>query len=231
VAYDFARRASKTPEKFGKGSIEGLTAAETGDNACVGGAIIPVLVLAVPGSPPAAVLLAAMWLHGMRPGPLLVIEAPNYIYEVSAMFLLASVAMLILGLSMVRVVVKILHVPTSTLMPIILVLCAVGSFAISGRVFDILIMLLFGVIGYPLRKMKYPDAPLILGLILGPMLDENLRRGLILNGGSLVPFFTRPISIILIILILMTLFNRSQILRQAPGRMKNVIFGWFRRPN
>jgi putative tricarboxylic transport membrane protein len=198
VAYDFARRASKTPEKFGKGSVEGLTAAETGDNACVGGAIIPVLVLAVPGSPPAAVLLAAMWLHGMRPGPLLVIEAPNYIYEVSAMFLLASVAMLILGLSMVRVVVKILHVPTSILMPIILVLCAVGSFAISGRVFDILIMLLFGVIGYPLRKMKYPDAPLILGLILGPMLDENLRRGLILNEGSLVPFITRPISIILI---------------------------------
>ena len=102
--------------------------------------------LAVPGSPPAAVLLAAMWLHGMRPGPLLVIEAPNYIFEVSAMFLLASVAMLILGLSMVRIVVKILKVPTSILMPIILVLCAVGSFAIAGRVFDILIMLLFGVI-------------------------------------------------------------------------------------
>jgi putative tricarboxylic transport membrane protein len=204
-----------------------LAAAETGDNACVGGAIIPVLVLAVPGSPPAAVLLAAMWLHGMRPGPLLVIEAPNYIYEVSAMFLLASVAMLILGLSMVRAVVKILHVPTSILMPIILVLCAVGSFAINGRVFDILIMLLFGVIGYPLRKMKYPDAPLILGLILGEMLDENLRRGLILNDGSLVPFFTRPISIILIIMILMTVFSRSRYLRQALGRVKSSIFGIF----
>jgi putative tricarboxylic transport membrane protein len=231
VAYDFARRASKTPEKFGKGSIEGLTAAETGDNACVGGAIIPVLVLAVPGSPPAAVLLAAMWLHGMRPGPLLVIEAPNYIYEVSAMFLLASVAMLILGLSMVRVVVKILHVPTTILMPIILVLCAVGSFAINGRVFDILIMLLFGVIGYPLRKMKYPDAPLILGLILGPMLDENLRRGLILNEGSLVPFFSRPISIILIVFILMTLFSRNQFLQQTLARLKKLIMSGFRKAN
>jgi putative tricarboxylic transport membrane protein len=92
-------------------------------------------------------------------------------------------------------------------------------------------MLLFGVIGYPLRKMKYPDAPLILGLILGPMLDENLRRGLILNGGSLVPFFTRPISIILIILILMALFSRSQILNQALERVKNLILGRFRRPN
>jgi len=227
VAYDFARRASKTPEKFGKGSIEGLTAAETGDNACVGGAIIPVLVLAVPGSPPAAVLLAAMWLHGMRPGPLLVIEAPNYIYEVSAMFFLASVAMLILGLSMVKIVVKILKVPTSILMPIILVLCTVGSFAIAGRVFDILIMLLFGVIGYPLRKMKFPDAPLILGLILGPMLDENLRRGLILNDGSLVPFFSRPISVILIFMILMTVLSRNRYLKQAVGRVKSSVFGLF----
>ncbi len=229
VAYDFARRASKTPEKFGKGSVEGLSAAETGDNACVGGAIIPVLVLAVPGSPPAAVLLAAMWLHGMRPGPLLVIEAPNYIYEVSAMFLLASVAMLILGLSMVRVVVKILRVPTSILMPIILVLCAVGSFAINGRVFDILIMLLFGVIGYPLRKMKFPDAPLILGLILGPMLDENLRRGLILNDGALMPFFTRPICIILIVFILMTLFSRNRFLKQKTSDAKNFIVSQFHR--
>lgn len=229
VAYDFARRGSKTPEKFGKGSVEGLTAAETGDNACVGGAIIPVLVLAVPGSPPAAVLLAAMWLHGMRPGPLLVIEAPHHIFEVSAMFLLASVAMLVLGLSMVRVVVKILKVPTSILMPIILVLCTVGSFAIAGRVFDILIMLLFGVIGYPLRKMKFPDAPLILGLILGAMLDENLRRGLILNDGSLVPFFTRPISVILIIMILMTVFSRNRYLKQGLGQVKDFLFTPFRK--
>ena len=225
VAYDFAQRASKTPEQFGKGSVEGLAAAETGDNACVGGAIIPVLVLAVPGSPPAAVLLAAMWLHGMRPGPLLVIEAPNAIYQVSAMFLMASVAMLVLGLSMVRLVVKILKVPIAVLMPIILVLCTVGSFAIHGRVFDILVMLLFGLIGYPLRKMKYPDAPLILGLILGPMLDENLRRGLILTHGSLTPFFTSPISIILIIFILFTLFGKNRYVKQALRGMKRSILG------
>ncbi|UCD81645.1 MAG: tripartite tricarboxylate transporter permease [Desulfobacterales bacterium] len=229
VAYDFSRRASKTPEKFGKGSVEGLTAAETGDNACVGGAIIPVLVLAVPGSPPAAVLLAAMWLHGMRPGPLLIIEAPQYIYEVSAMFFMASVAMLILGLSLVRIIVKILHVPTAILMPIILVLCAVGSFAINGRVFDILVMLLFGVIGYPLRKMNYPDAPLILGLILGPMLDENLRRGLILNNGSLAPFFTRPICMILIFFILMTIFSRSDMLKRSMQFLRQSIAGIFRK--
>lgn len=229
VSYDLAQRASKTPEKFGKGSIEGLTAAETGDNACVGGAIIPVLVLAVPGSPPAAVLLAAMWLHDMRPGPLLIIEAPHLIYDVSAMFFLASAAMLILGLSMVRIMVKILKVPTTILMPIILVLCAVGSFAIAGRTFDIMVMLLFGLIGYPLRKMKYPDAPLILGLILGPMLDENLRRGLILNDGDLTPFFTRPISMILVGFILLTLFNRAKFFRKGVAAARNAVVRPFRR--
>jgi putative tricarboxylic transport membrane protein len=229
VAYDMAQRSSKTPEKFGKGSIEGLTAAETGDNACVGGAIIPVLVLAVPGSPPAAVLLAAMWLHDMRPGPLLVIEAPNFIYDVSAMFFLASAAMLILGLLMVRIFVKVLEVKPSTLMPIILVLCAVGSFAIHGRVFDIMVMLLFGLIGYPLRKMKFPDAPLILGLILGPMLDENLRRGLLLNQGDVSPFITRPICIILIVLILLTLVNRNKHFKRAMASFKAMLLSPFRR--
>jgi len=210
VAYDFAHRASKTPEKFGKGAEEGLIAAETANNACVGGAIIPVLALAVPGSPPAAVLMAAMWLHGMRPGPLLMIESPNYVYEVSAMFLMATFAMLILGLSMVRTMVKILNIKNAVLMPIVFILCAIGSFAISGRIFDILVMLIFGIIGYGVRKMEYADAPLILGLILGDMLDENLRRSLMLTSGSLIPLFTRPICMVLIILIGLTIVARSQ---------------------
>ena len=189
VSYDFAQRASKHPEKFGKGAEEGLIAAETANNACVGGAIIPVLALAVPGSPPAAVLMAAMWLHGMRPGPLLMVETPNYVYEVSAMFLIATFAMLILGLSMVRTMVKVLNVRNSILMPIVFILCAIGSFAIAGRTFDILIMLIFGVIGYGIRKMDYADAPFILGLILGDMLDENLRRSLMLTSGAVHPPF------------------------------------------
>ena len=209
VAYDFAQRGSKHPEKFGKGAEEGLIAAETANNACVGGAIIPVLALAVPGSPPAAVLMAAMWLHGMRPGPLLMVETPNYVYEVSAMFLIATFAMLILGLSMVRTMVKVLNVRNSILMPIVFILCAIGSFAIAGRIFDILIMLIFGVIGYGIRKMDYADAPFILGLILGDMLDENLRRSLMLTSGAVIPLFTRPICIILIALIVLTIVARN----------------------
>ena len=209
VSYDFAHRASKHPEKFGKGAEEGLIAAETANNACVGGAIIPVLALAVPGSPPAAVLMAAMWLHGMRPGPLLMIETPNYVYEVSAMFLIATFAMLILGLSMVRTMVKVLNVKTSILMPIVFILCAIGSFAIAGRTFDILIMLIFGGIGYAIRKLDYADAPFILGMILGDMLDENLRRSLMLTGGAVTPLFTRPICIVLIALTVLTIVARN----------------------
>ena len=209
VSYDFALRASNHPEKFGKGSEEGLIAAETANNACVGGAIIPVLALAVPGSPPAAVLMAAMWLHGMRPGPLLMVETPNYVYEVSAMFILASFAMLVLGLAMVRGMVKILNIKNAILMPIVFLLCAVGSFAIAGRTFDILIMLIFGIIGCGIRKMDYADAPFILGLILGDMLDENLRRSLMLTSGAVMPLFARPICIILIALIVLTIVARN----------------------
>ena len=209
VSYDFAHRASKHPEKFGHGAEEGLIAAETGNNACVGGAIIPVLALAVPGSPPAAVLMAAMWLHGMRPGPLLMIETPNYVYEVSAMFLIGTFAMLILGLSWVRTMVKILNVRTSILMPIVFILCAIGSFAISARTFDILIMLIFGVIGYAMRKYEFADAPFILGIILGDMLDENLRRSFMLTSGAITPLFTRPICIILIALTVLTIAARN----------------------
>jgi putative tricarboxylic transport membrane protein len=209
VSYDFAKRASKRPEEFGKGSREGLIAAETGNNACIGGAVIPVLSLAVPGSAPAAVLLAAMWLHGVRPGPLLMLEFPNYIWEVTAMFILASLAMLILGLSLVRTLVKILMVPRPILMPIVFVLCVIGSFAISVRIFDIWVMLAFGLLGYPMRKYNYPAAPLVLGVILGDMADVNLRRALIRTAGDVTPFFTRPISLILLAITIFTIVART----------------------
>jgi putative tricarboxylic transport membrane protein len=224
VAYDFAHRASKTPDKFGKGAEEGLIAAETANNACVGGAIIPVLSLAVPGSPPAAVLMAAMWLHGIRPGPLLMIETPNYVYEVSAMFLVATFAMLILGLSMVRTIVKILNLKNAILMPIVFILCAIGSFAISARVFDILVMLIFGIIGYAIRKLEFADAPFILGIILGDMLDENLRRSLMLTSGAITPLFTRPICIILIILIAVTIVARSAHFKNMMSETRETVW-------
>jgi putative tricarboxylic transport membrane protein len=208
VSYDFAKRGSKHPETFGKGEVECLIAAETGNNACIGGAIIPVLSLAVPGSAPAAVLLGAMFIHGVRPGPTIMMEAPFFVYQVTAMFLLATVAMLVLGLSMVRPLVKVLQVPRNKLMPIVFVLCCVGAYAISSRTFDIGVMVVFGLIGFILRQMDYPMAPLILGLILGDLLDKNLRRALTLGNGDLSLFFNGPINLILIGLILFVVVSR-----------------------
>jgi putative tricarboxylic transport membrane protein len=212
VSYDMAKRGAKKEDRemFGKGSIEGLLASETGNNACVPGAIIPVLTLAIPGSAPAAVLLGAMLIHGVRPGPLIMIEFPTFVYEVVAMVLIATVMMFILGLSMVRPLVKVLQVPRAKLMPIIFILCVVGSFALQARLFDVGVMIVFGLLGYILREMEYPMAPLVLGIILGDILDKNLRRALILSDGNLTPFFTRPISLVLFLLTMVIVLGRAK---------------------
>jgi putative tricarboxylic transport membrane protein len=196
-SYAAARRASHEKEKYGKGSIEGLMAAETGESACVPGAIIPVLTLAVPGSAPAAVLMAAMMIHGLNPGPNLMLETPQFFYQIVAMLVIADMAKLLFGFVLVRPLLKILLVPRERLMPIVFVLCCVGAFAITSRIFDIYIMLFFGLVGFIMRELKFPMAPLILGLVLGDLLEKNLTRGLVLSDGSIVPFFTRPVSAVL----------------------------------
>src|SRR5918996_2714486 len=219
ASYAAARRASREREKFGKGSVEGLMAAETGNNAAVPGAIIPVLTLAVPGSAPAAVLLAAMFIHGVRPGPLIMIEFPTFIAETVAMLLLASAGILLYGLLLTRPLLYVLAVPRERLMPVIFVLCTIGSYAIASRVFDIWVMLAFGLLGFVLREMKYPMAPLVLGLVLGPILDTSLRRGLVLSDGSLAPFFVRPISLVLWLAILITVLLSFGAIRRGLARM------------
>lgn len=203
-SYAAAKRASKEADKFGKGSIEGLMAAETGDNACVPGAVIPVLALAVPGSAPAAVLMAAMLIHGVNPGPLLMVEQPQFVYEVVAMMFLASVGILIYGLTLTRPLIWVLQSPKVLIMPVVFVLCVVGSYAIAQRLFDVYVMLAFGVIGFVLRRLNFPMAPLVLGIVLGDLLEKNLRRGLVLQDGDLTLFFTRPISFVMFLLVAAT---------------------------
>ncbi len=204
-SYAAAKRASPEKEQFGKGSVEGLMAAETGDNACVPGAVIPVLTLAIPGSAPAAVLMAAMIIHGIKPGPMIMIENPTFVYDVVAMMLFATIGILIYGLVLTKALVQVLRVPQHVLVPIIFVLCAVGSFAIAGRMFDVYVMLAFGILGYFLRQFGYPMAPLVLGIVLGDLLEKNLRRALILSDGDLTPFFTRPISAVVAAMIFGTI--------------------------
>ncbi len=196
-SYAAAKRASKEKEMFGKGSIEGLMAAETGDNASIPGGIIPALALAIPGSAPSAVLMAAMIIHGVQPGPMLMVNQPQFVYDVVAMTLLATLGMLFFGLFLVKPLLAVIRIPRSIIMPVIMVLCTVGSFAISSRLFDVYIMLFIGVCGFVLRKLNYPIAPFVLGVVLGDILDKSLRRGLTLSDGDLSPFITRPICALL----------------------------------
>jgi putative tricarboxylic transport membrane protein len=208
-AYGLARKTSKNPEQFGKGSYEGVLAAETGNNAAIGGALIPLLTLAVPGSPPTAVLLGALWLHGIRPGPMLAVESPGFVYQIGAMLLVAACIMSVWGLLLARVVARVLTIPRPIFMPIIAVLCVLGAYSLNFNLFDVRIMLGIGLIYYLLTEMKYPAAPLILGLILGPLLDENLRRALAVHEGSLLPFITRPFALVFLLAILVSIGSRT----------------------
>lgn len=194
ASYTAARARSKEKELFGKGSQEGLIAAETGNSAVVPGSLIPAITLAIPGSAPSAVLIAALFIHGIRPGPMIMIEQPEIIYSIAVMLMMATIAILVFGLSLTRLFVTVLRVPNAYLMPIIFTLCVIGPYAISQRLFDVWVMVFFGIIGFFLRNMKYPMPPLVLGIILGALLDKSLRRGLILSDGDVTPFFTRPIS-------------------------------------
>ena len=196
MSYAAAKAVNKEKELFGKGSIDGLMAAETGDMASIPGHIIPSLALGIPGSAPSAVLMAAMIIHGIQPGPMLMIQHPHFIYEVVAMTTLASITILLFGLFGVRPLLQVLRVRRSILMPIVFLLCTVGAFASASRLFDIYAMLAIGIGAFFLRRRGYEMAPFVLGLVLGPLLDKSLRRGLVLSDGSLAPFFTRPISML-----------------------------------
>jgi putative tricarboxylic transport membrane protein len=204
-SYAAARRASKEKELYGKGSIEGLMAAETGDNASIPGGIIPALALAIPGSAPSAVLMAAMMIHGVQPGPMLMVNHPQFVYDVVAMTTLATLGMLFYGLFLVRPLLAVILIPRSYVMPVIFVLCVVGSFAIASRLFDVWLMAFIGVAMFILRKLNYPVPPFVLGLVLGDILDKSLRRGLQISNGDLTPFFARPVCALLFAITLFTI--------------------------
>jgi putative tricarboxylic transport membrane protein len=222
-SYATARRLSKEPEKYGKGSIEGLMAAETGDNASVPGGIIPALALAIPGSAPCAVLLAAMIIHGVQPGPMLMVENPQFVYDVVAMVLFSTIGILFFGLFFIRPLLKIVQIPRTIMMPIIFVLCVIGSYSLSSRLFDVYTMLGFGTLVFCMRQYGYPAAPFVLGLVLGDILDKSLRRGLVLTDGDILPFFTRPISAILAALVIWTFITNVKTLNDMMIRGRTAL--------
>ncbi len=210
--------SDKEKETFGKGNPRGVISVETGNNSCIGGAIIPVLSLAVPGSAPAAVLLAAFLMHGYRPGPLLMTESPDFLYNVCIYLAFASISMWLIALLLSKVTVRILGVNKKYLMPLIYVLCVIGSYLINYNLFDVKVMFVFGIIGLVLTSLKFPAAPFLLGVILGPMLDSNLRRALKLSNGSFTPLFTRPICIFFLIIIVGMILAQLGVFKLFKGK-------------
>lgn len=194
VAYTGAKTFSKKPEAFGTGSEEGIIASEAANNATVGGALVPLIAMGIPGSVIDAILLGALLVHSIQPGPLLFVNNPDVVYAVIATALIANVVMFAVMLGAVGHLAKLRNVPRAFLMPTIVVFCVVGSYALSNRMFDVWVMLFFGVVGYFLERAKVPLGPFVIGLVLAPIAEESLRSGLMLSNGSYAPLATRPMS-------------------------------------
>ena len=193
LSYDVTKRLSKTPEEFGQGSLEGVAAAEGANSSSVGGALIPLLTLGIPGSASTAVLIGALMIHDLTPGPQLFISHPDIIYGLLASLLLANVILLALGFFGSRLWIKVTSVPKTVLFPLIFAISIIGSFAVRNSFFDVAACLAFGVFGWMLRRYNYPVAPIILGMVLGNIAETNFIRAIMMGGWTV--FFTRPMSL------------------------------------
>jgi len=194
VAYAVEKRSSPHPEKFGKGAIEGVAGPEAANNAATGGAFIPLFSLSIPSNSVMAILLGALMIHGVTPGPNLMTQHPDLFWGVIASMYVGNIMLLVLNLPLIGLWVKLLRVPYVILCPLILLFCLIGAYTTDNKLFDIYIMIAFGFVGYLLRKYRYEAAPLILAFVLGPMFEDSLRQSLIISEGSPAIFLTRPIS-------------------------------------
>jgi len=193
LSYSEARRNSKNPENFGKGELEGVAAAEAGNNGVAGATLIPLLALGVPGDVITAVILGAFMIHGLRPGPLMFVENLPMIYALFIGIMLSSVYLLIIGKFSIKAISRISEVPNSVLYPIVVVLCLYGTFAINNSAFDVLVMLVMGILGYLMMVFKFPAAPFLIAFILGPLLEDNFRQSMVLSEGGLGILIRSPI--------------------------------------
>ena len=200
ISYDLTQKMSKTPEEFGKGSMEGVAAAEGANSSSVGGALIPLLTLGIPGSASTAVLIGALMIHDLTPGPQLFISSPDIIYGLLASLLLANIILLALGFFGSRLWIKVTTIPKRILFPIIFAVSIIGSFAVRNSFFDVIACLGFGVFGWILRRYNYPVAPIVLGMVLGNIAETNFIRAVMMGGWTV--FFTRPASLIMLLVAL-----------------------------
>lgn len=205
ISYNEAKRSSKHPEKFGTGYLHGIAAPEAGNNGVTGGALVPLLTLGVPGDAVAAILLGALIIQGIAPGPMLFQQNPEVVYGLFSSMLVGNLIMLIIGLTCIRFFSRIVDIPKKLIIPMIIILSIVGSYSMNNSIFDVLITVTFGIIGYFLVKVGIPQSPIILALILGPMAESNLRKSILMYEGSWSFLYTRPITIVFILLSIFSL--------------------------
>jgi putative tricarboxylic transport membrane protein len=196
MAYGLAKTFSKDPDSFGKGNPAGVAAPESANNAASTGAMLPMITLGIPGSPTTAILLGGMIIWGLRPGPLLFTEHPEFVWGLIGSLYVANLLTLVINLAAIPLFVRMLMLPFTILAPVIFVLCIVGGYAPNQSMHDVWLMLIFGVVGYLLRKLNYPVAPAVLAIVLGPLAEPALRQSLLASQGEFTIFFTRPISAI-----------------------------------
>lgn len=193
MSYGVAKRFSKDPESFGKGNIEGVVAPETAAHAAGTSALLPMLTLGIPGSPTAAVLLGGLLIWGLQPGPLLFTEQKDFVWGLIASMYLGNIVGLIVVLSTVPWWAAILRIPFPIIAPVIVVICAVGAYTVHGKMLDVVMMLVFGLVGYAFKKLKYPLAPLVLALVLGDMAESSFRQSMLISSGSIAVFWSNPL--------------------------------------
>jgi putative tricarboxylic transport membrane protein len=207
LSYGVEKRFSKEPEKFGTGAIEGVAAPESANNAAASSSFIPLLTLGIPPNVSLSILFGAFLIHGITPGPFLLKDHPDVFWGVLSSMYVGNVMLLVLNLPLIPMWVQVLKVPDRFLYPLILLFCLIGAYSMNNSVFDVYIMIIFGIIGYLFRKFQYEGAPLVLAFVLGPLLDLNLRQALLVSEGSFLDFFTRPISAVTLGLALLLLLT------------------------
>jgi putative tricarboxylic transport membrane protein len=200
VSYGIEKRFSKYPEKFGTGVIEGVAAPETANNAAAQASFIPLLSLGIPPNVVMAVLFGGLLIHGIQPGPLLIQKHPDLFWGVVMSMYVGNAMLLALNLPLIGMWVKVLKIPYTVLFPLILLFCLIGVYSLNNSVFEIYLMILFGIVGYLMQKFGFEPAPLALAYVLSPLLEVALRQSLSISGGSFIIFFTRPISLVCILL-------------------------------
>ncbi len=220
ISYAIEKRLSKHPERFGKGTIEGVAGPESANNAATGGAFIPLMTLGIPPNVIMAMLLGAFMIHGITPGPLMMKQNPGLFWGVIVSMYIGNIMLLILNLPLITIWVQVLRVPYKFLSPLILLLCLIGVYSVNNVVFDIYIMLIFGIMGYLMKKFGYEGAPLVLAFVLGPLMENNLRKSLIISQGDFSIFFVRPLAAASLILALFLLISP---LIPGLGRKRRVI--------